>query len=218
MKFSVADSYDAVAEDYAEKFLRELDAKPFDRTLLDELAAELAGAGRVVDLGCGPGHVAAYLAQRGCDLLGIDLSPGMVAVAARLHPALEFRVGDMLDLALPDASIAGIAAFYSIIHLPRERVPVALGEMARVLAPGGHLALSAHRGRGELFAGEFLGRPVPFEATLFEPDELAGLVEGAGLVLDDVTVRAPYPEESATERIYLRARRPRAGRPRSLSA
>ncbi len=208
MKFPVADSYDAVAEEYAEKFLHELDGKPFDRARLDEFAAELAGAGRVVDLGCGPGHVAAYLAERGCDTLGIDLSPRMVAVAARLHPTLEFRVGDMLGLALRDASIAGIAAFYSVIHVPRARVPVALAEMARVLAPGGRLVLAVHRGEGEMQADEFLGKSVRFEATLFEPDELAGLVENAGLVLGDVTARPPYAEESATERIYVRARRP----------
>src|SRR5438034_5027380 len=58
-------SYDRIAEEYANRISGELDHKPLDRMLLDEFAARFKGAGRVCDLGCGPGHVARYLHDRG---------------------------------------------------------------------------------------------------------------------------------------------------------
>ena len=69
-------SYDRVAERYAAEIAGELTHKPFDRGLLDALA-ELACGGPVADVGCGPGHVAAYLAGRGARTIGLDRSPGM---------------------------------------------------------------------------------------------------------------------------------------------
>src|SRR5207247_7089616 len=133
----LAESYDGAAERYAEQFFTELDRKPFDRALLDEYAKAVAGRGRVCDLGCGPGHVGRYLSSRGVDAFGIDLSAGMVRVAQRLNPSIHFEQGDMLDLAMADDSLAGIVAFYSLIHVARASALRALREMHRVLRPGG---------------------------------------------------------------------------------
>jgi trans-aconitate methyltransferase len=92
--------YDAVARAYADRFADEFDSKPFDRDVLDDFAQHVAGLGMVLDLGCGPGQVAAYLAAQGVPVVGVDLSPGMVAMAQQRHPHLDFQVGDMRDLAL----------------------------------------------------------------------------------------------------------------------
>src|ERR1700760_4793752 len=110
----ISESYDSAAKAYAEHLADELDHKPLDRHLLDRFAEGTRGRGRVADLGCGPGHVARYLHEQGVTVLGLDLSPGMVEVAAGLHPGLDFRVGDMTLLDLPDASLAGVVWFYSI--------------------------------------------------------------------------------------------------------
>ena len=68
-------SYDAVAPAYADQLVDELlDKLPFERWLLDRVAAHADG-GPVVEVGCGPGHVTAYLADAGADASGIDLSP-----------------------------------------------------------------------------------------------------------------------------------------------
>jgi ubiquinone/menaquinone biosynthesis C-methylase UbiE len=76
-------SYDAVAEEYAAGFRDELESKPLDRALLASLV-EQAGPGMpVADLGCGPGHITAWLAAQGAAAVGIDLSAGMVAVSRR---------------------------------------------------------------------------------------------------------------------------------------
>jgi trans-aconitate methyltransferase len=100
-------TYDALASEYAAHLSDELSGKPFDRELLDRFAARMLGAGPVCELGCGPGHVARYLQDRGVDVWGLDLSPGMIEQARRLHPAMTFREGDMLALDVPDASLAG---------------------------------------------------------------------------------------------------------------
>lgn len=200
--------YDRVARTYAERFDRELDHKPFDRRMLDELAASVRGRGMVCDLGCGPGHIARYLCARGADAFGVDLSPGMIEMARALGPSLRFEVGDMRALDLADGSVAGVVAFYSLIHLQRTEVPRAAAEIARVMQPGGLLLASVHGGEGELHADEFLGAPVSFDATLYQPDELAGFFRDAGLRIDEVVTRPPYEMEYPSTRIYVRASRP----------
>lgn len=73
---NVRDSYDSAAEAYAQHLASELDRKPLDRHLLNRFAEEVRGRGLVADIGCGPGHVARYLHDRGVSIVGIDLSPG----------------------------------------------------------------------------------------------------------------------------------------------
>ncbi|HEY7103116.1 MAG TPA: class I SAM-dependent methyltransferase [Mycobacteriales bacterium] len=133
-------SYDAVAETYAELFGDELAGKPLDRAVLAAFAETVSGP--VADLGCGPGHVTAHLHGLGCQAFGVDLSAAMVAVARRAYPAVSFSQGDMTQLDITSGSLGGIVAFYSIIHLPPELLPVALAEFARVLAPAGQVMLA----------------------------------------------------------------------------
>ena len=114
-------SYDQVAAEYAEKFKDEMDDKPFDRDCLDRLAREVGTLGPICDMGCGPGQIARYLHRQGVETLGVDLSPRMVAEAQRLNPEIHFHQGDMLALPDADNSWGGIAAFYCIIHIPREQ-------------------------------------------------------------------------------------------------
>ena len=80
------DSYDRIADEYARQIYGELAGKPLDREVLDRFAARLRGRGVVCDIGCGPGQIGRYLADRGLDVVGVDLSPGMLAQAAALNP------------------------------------------------------------------------------------------------------------------------------------
>lgn len=100
---AVRESYDNLASEYAARLSHELDGKPMDRALLEEIAARAKGV--VCDLGCGPGHVTRFLAEHGASVCGIDLSPRMVDVARRLNPGLRFEVADMRDLAFDDGSM-----------------------------------------------------------------------------------------------------------------
>jgi SAM-dependent methyltransferase len=198
-------SYDQVAETYADTFFDELDRKPFDRELLNAYAERTRDRGLVLDVGCGPGHVARYLHERGVEVAGVDLSPRMVEVARRLNPDLRFEPGDMAALDIEDNGLAGLVAFYSIIHLPRETAPGVLREFGRVIRTGGELLIAVHAGTGSVHRDDFLGEPVPFEATFFERDELVSLVEGAGFQIEEAIQRAPYDTEAPTQRLYVRA-------------
>jgi len=202
----VRSSYDMVAETYAKKFFDELSRKPFDRRLLDEFAAALPARG-VLDVGCGPGHVAGYLSERGLDATGVDLSPAMVEIARRLNPKIPFHEADMRELPVADSSVGGIAAFYSVIHIPRQDVPAVLLEFRRVLVLSGRLLVAVHGGSGTITTQNFMGKHSPFEATLFDKDELVDLITTAGFEVTNATVRAPYDFESQTPRLYVAATR-----------
>ncbi len=202
----VRSSYDMVAETYAKKFFDELSRKPFDRRLLDEFAAALPARG-VLDVGCGPGHVAGYLSERGLDATGVDLSPAMIKIARRLNPEIPFHVADMRELPAADTSVGGIAAFYSVIHIPRQDVPAVLLEFRRVLVLSGRLLVAVHGGSGTITTQNFMGKHAPFEATLFDKDELVDLITSAGFEVTNATVRAPYDFESQTPRLYVAATR-----------
>ena len=197
-------SYDVVAEAYAAQFFDELSRKPFDQGLLDALAEDVAGRGRVLDVGCGPGHVARYISERGVEAAGLDLSPAMVELARKLNPGLEFSAGDMRALGVADGSLAGIVAFYSVIHIARAEVAGVLAGFRRALGSAGRLLLAVHGGAGSIHRDEFLGHAVPFEATLFSLGEIVSLVESAAFWVDEARQRPPYEFEHATPRIYVR--------------
>lgn len=202
-------SYDLVAEEYVCRIFDELRHKPLDRQLLDRLAARVRGVGPVCDMGCGPGHVARYLFEQGVEVCGVDLSPAMVEHAGRLTPGIEFRQGDMMALAAPDAAWAGIAAFYSIIHIPRRDVARALGELRRVLRPGGTLILAFHIGDDTVHLDEWWGQKVSVDFYFFRSEEMAGSLREAGFEIEEIIERDPYPDvEHQSRRSYIVARRP----------
>lgn len=202
--------YDLVAEEYAKQFRDEMGHKPFDRKMLDWLAEQVDGLGKICDMGCGPGQVAGYLHARGVEACGIDLSPEMVRQAQRLNPEINFQQGDMLALTgIPDDTFGGIAAFYSVIHIPRRAVVEALRELKRVLRPRGALLVTFHIGAETVHRDEFLGQEVSLDFHFFEREEMKGYLKDAGFVLEEIIERDPYPEvEYPSRRAYIFARKP----------
>ncbi len=198
-----------MADEYAAHIYDELRHKPLDWALLDRLVARVGGRGPICDLGCGPGQVARYLHDQGAAAFGVDLSEGMLAQARRLNPDLAFHQGDMLALSEPDEAWGGAALFYSLIHIPRDRVPQALAELWRVLRPGGALLVAVHCGQETLHRDELWGRPVSIDFIFYEPAELERELSAAGFVVDEVVVREPYPEvEHPSRRAYVMAHKP----------
>jgi SAM-dependent methyltransferase len=200
-------SYDAVAAAYVEHLSAELERKPLDRHLLNRFAEEVRDRGTVGDLGCGPGHVARFLHDQGVQVLGVDLSPKMIEWAARLNPGLDFRVGDLRSLDFPNASLAGIVAFYSIIHLEAAEIDVALREFRRVLAPGGVVLLAFHVGEHTLHLDELFGQPVSLDFRFLLPREITASLQAAGFIVTESVEREPYDgAEYPSQRCYLFAR------------
>jgi SAM-dependent methyltransferase len=207
---SIRESYDRLADEYARRIFEELQQKPFDRALLDRFAAEVTDIGEVCDMGCGPGHVARYLHEAGASVFGLDLSPRMIEQARRLNPDISFREGNMLALDLQDATLAGIAAFYAIVNIPKESLPLVFREMRRVLRPGGLLLLAFHTGDEKLHEDELWGRQISMDFFLLQPAEIRNQLETAGFTVLEIIERGPYsPEvEYQSRRAYIFARKP----------
>lgn len=202
------DGYNRVAGEYVERIFNELEKKPLDRQLLDRFADSIRGP--ACDLGCGPGHIARYLRERGVDVCGVDLSPEMIEQARRLNPGIEFKQGNMLSLDVADEVWSAIAAFYSIIHIPRAEVVHALNEMKRALRPGGLLLLSFHIGEEMLHVDELWGEKVSLDFIFFRPDEMEGYLKSCEFEIEEIIEREPYENvEYQSRRAYIFARKPK---------
>ena len=203
------ESYDEVAAEYVERIAGELAGKPLDRHLLNRFAEAMQGQGLVADLGCGPGHVARYLHDLGVRMLGVDISPAMIRFARERNPGMEFRVGDMRALVLPDGALSGIVAFYSLIHVAPEEHPRTIVEFRRVLRPGGLLLLGFHVGTEILRVDELWGRKVRLDFRFFQPADVAARLAEAGFRVLEWIEREPYVGvEHASRRCYLLAQKP----------
>lgn len=202
----VRDSYDTVAIDYAAS-VAGVERKPFDLALLAQFAQMLPGAGPVWDLGCGPGDVTRCLHGLGVEVCGVDLSPAMVGEARRLHPDLTFQVGDLTRLDTPAGSLAGVTAFYSLIHVPPERLGTVLAGIHRTLRPGGPLAIAVHVDEPAIELREWFGKPVSLEGFICDADRMSATLQDAGFTIETSLTRPPYPEvEYPSRRLYLLAR------------
>jgi hypothetical protein len=207
----VRSSYDAVATTYADRLADELRGLVFERWLLDRVAAHADG-GPVVEAGCGPGHVTAYLADRGADATGIDLSPAMVEVARRRFPGGSYQVGDLRRLSRPATSAgwAAVLGWYSLIHLAASELPAAVAALVRPLVPGGWLVLAMHAGREVRHLDEWHGHQVDLDLVLHDPPSVVAVVEGAGMVDIEWYLRGPVMARGeTTQRLYVVGRTPR---------
>jgi SAM-dependent methyltransferase len=200
-------SYNAVVDGYAERFALALADNPTDRALLT-LFAELALAGPVADVGCGPGRITVFLHELGLDVFGVDLSPGMIAHARSEHPGLRFEVGTMTALDIADESLAGLNAWYSTIHIPDDHLPSVFAEFRRVLAPGAPLMLAFQVGDEPKHYAEAFGHEVNLTFHRRRPDQVADLLIKAGLEMYATTVLEPTTPEQRMQAAFLIARKP----------
>jgi SAM-dependent methyltransferase len=174
-------SYDTVAVSYADHTRKLLAGLPYVRAAL-RLFAELVD-GPVVDVGCGPGEVTAILHDLGVDVSGIDLSPGMIELARHNHPGIRFETGSMTEPL--DTSVAGILAWWSLIHIPDDEVPVVLRHFHRATRPDGLLMLGFHVGdETRLKTQGYGGHPMRVHVHLRRPERVAEWLRAAGFAVE----------------------------------
>ncbi|MEY9878440.1 SAM-dependent methyltransferase [Streptacidiphilus sp. MAP12-33] len=187
-------SYDTLATTYVDWVRDLLDRTPYERAALALFADQVraGGQGPVADVGCGTGRMTAHLNKLGLDVFGIDLSPAMVEVARREHPGLRFEVGSMTELDLPEASLAGLLAWYSLIHIPDDVLGPVLARFQRMVRPGGPLLVAFHVGEGsELKTQGYGGLPIKAYIHRRKPDELAERLDDAGFEVEaQMTLRS----------------------------
>ncbi len=197
-------AYDAVAEDYDAAFAEDLQRLPVDMAVLEDAVGRCGAGTQVLDLGCGPGQVSAFLAGRGVDVVGVDLAARMVDIAKRRNPTLAFACADMRALPIRSEACGGVVAYYSVQHVRRSELPAVLRGLRRVLAAGGVLVVATHLGEGEEVFDEFLGHRIETAGgTFYGRDELLGALVEAGFELDLVHERGPLEHEHQSQRIYV---------------
>jgi SAM-dependent methyltransferase len=197
------DVYDTAARTYVQFVGTEISPAtelPVDRALIVAFI-ELIQRGairRVADVGCGPGRVAALLADHGLDVVGVDVSRAMLAVASTAHPHIEFKEGRLDALPIEAGVLAGAVCWYSIIHTPPDRLGEAFEELGRVLIPGGYLLL-AFQAEGEPVHGEdAFGTHLPLTSYRHSVDEVVGHLENTGFTIYTTALRAPELEHETT--------------------
>ncbi|MCU1370296.1 MAG: Methyltransferase type 11 [Ilumatobacteraceae bacterium] len=146
--------YDASADRYVAFAGTELSSAtevPFDRSMLETFVQMVASRSdtQVADIGCGPGRVAAFLASRDLDVIGVDVSTEMLGHARRAHPEITFEEGRLDHLPFSDGCLGGAVCWYSIIHAPPARLDGIFAELLRTLRPGGLLLLAFQAGHGQ---------------------------------------------------------------------
>ena len=110
-----------------------------EEPVMHRLFASLPSS-RVLDAACGTGRHSAYLAGRGHRIVGVDRSPEMLEQARQKIPAGDFREGDLDALPLDAESVDAVVCALALVHLPD--VTAAVGELARVVRPGGRVIVS----------------------------------------------------------------------------
>jgi uncharacterized protein YceH (UPF0502 family) len=203
-------SYGAIAADYADQLGTELEGLPFERWLLDRVVKE-AGSRPVVDAGCGPGHVTAYLAAAGADARGLDLTPEMIEQARARFPGVRYDIGDLTRLIRPENADGwgAVLGWYSLIHLAGSEFPAAVSALARPLAPGGVLVLAGHAGHEVRRVSSWFGHDVTLDGVLHDPVDVVAAVTAAGLQQVEWYLRGAIEErQETTDRWYVMGRLP----------
>ncbi len=201
-------AYDTIAADYAARLPDTRAEAPLDLAMLDAFIADVTAedGATVLDAGCGAGRLSRYLADRGCVVEGVDLSPRMVAMARRDHPDLSFQVGSLTSLPFPDSIFAGVLLWYSTIHTPPAAQPLIYAEVARVLRPNGHVLVGAQAGEGTRdvsAAYSRFGHHVTLVRHRYTADRISAYLAAAGLAETARLVRRPVSSENDDQAFVL---------------
>ncbi len=183
---------------------------PIDRSLLVAFI-ELIKRRTVIsvaDVGCGPGRVAAFMAERGLDVVGVDVSEAMLAVARAAHPHIKFEEGQLDALPIDTGVLAGAVCWYSIIYTPPDRLAEAFGELKRVLMPQGFLLL-AFQAEGEpIHRADAQGTHLPLTSYRHKVQEVAGFLEDTGFKIYATVLRSPELEGETNSQGFVVASSP----------
>ena len=200
----ITNAYDAMAKTYADRW--------FDFRLDDEMARFVARLGpgvRVLDVGCGPGHDTAWLAEQGFDAVGVDLSYGMIEQGLARGVRAPLIQADMAHLPFRRGSFKGLWACASLLHIPKTQAGDVLRELERVVHPG-HIYIAVKRGEGEVWVERDGDRRF---FAYYHPAELQLLMERSGFEVltcwenDDTVRKRPWINVLAWSRLQT----PRSG-------
>ena len=204
--------YDASAHQYAEAIGTEISAAtegPIDRAVLTAFAelVSTSPAGLVADIGCGPGRVAAYLADRDIEVVGVDASAAMVEIARVAHPSIRFDVGLQTALPFEDGTLRGCVCWYSIIHTPPNELAPVFAELNRVLRPDGDVLIAFQAGDGQaIVKPNAYGTNAVLTNYRHSVADVAAQLASLGFLLKTTLVREPELSHESAPQAFLLAR------------
>jgi SAM-dependent methyltransferase len=204
-RIETIEAYDAVSDQYAEKYQDEILLKPVVQGFIGDFLQGIPGNEIICDMGCGPGQVARYLHRNlGRPAEGIDLSPKMIETASRINPDISFKCADIL--AMNETNLyAGIIGLYFIVNFPPEHLHLVFDKLFRLLKAGGKLLLSFHIGDDNLVRVESLwesGKSLNF--YFFNPGTVSKALTNSGFTVTDVRFRQPdIAIEYNSQRAYV---------------
>ena len=178
----VTTAYTEMADAYIEHVGGVAGMHADDLALIDR---HLGRAGdRVLDAGCGPGHVTAWLRSSGVEAIGVDLTPGFIAHARTTDPDGAYAVGAIGGLPFRDGSFDGVLAWYSLIHRAPEHLNPALADLRRVLRLGGTVVTGSFGGHEHRSFAHAVT-----EAWYWPADRFADRLRQAGFTVIDIAER-----------------------------
>jgi ubiquinone/menaquinone biosynthesis C-methylase UbiE len=206
--------YNSGAESYVQFVGTEIGSAtegPIDQSLLLAFV-ELVRRGavlRVADVGCGPGRVAAFMAARGLQAVGVDVSQELLSIARDAHPDIWFDEGRLDALPIEDGVLGGAVFWYSIIYTPPGQLGEAFAELSRVLMPGGQVLLAFQAGSGESVLRTTVvdGTRVSLTSYRHSVQDVARRLEDAGLPVYATAQREPELGHETTPQAFVFARR-----------
>jgi SAM-dependent methyltransferase len=197
---------------HARAFAFKDDDRAWLRPLIERFREVVPARGLVLDLGCAGGRETVELGEAGMRVVGLDIARESPRIAVAARPAYGYVEGDMIRLPFADASLDGIWASASLLHLPPGAATIALTEAARVLKRGGGLYTTVQHGNSKGWVPPKPGQAVQAELYYahYQPDEWRHLVEGAGfkVVTSHVTDNPDASNFGATGWIEVTARKP----------
>jgi SAM-dependent methyltransferase len=206
----VMDCYNRTAKEYAEKFLNELDGKPFDRNLLDRFSDILPDGSMIYDFGCGSGQTTKYIHdKRRHRIMGLDFAGDAIQLAKQNFVEIEFVVDEMLHSNMPSRSADGLLAFYAIVHFTYAEVEQALKQWMRLLKPDAICMFIFHVGDDIIEVADFLDVPGAKATWRFlDTDRVLEIAGRVGFKVEEAVIRYPYKEvEHESKRAYVLLRK-----------
>jgi ubiquinone/menaquinone biosynthesis C-methylase UbiE len=138
------------------------------------------------------------------DIIGTDISPGMVNVARKIFPYIKFETGDILALPYNANHVGSAVAFYAIVHFGYDQIAKAFNEVNRVLKEGAHFLFSFHVGEETVHFDKANDIDVDIDLHFLQTDRILKLLHDNNFRIIDAIERLPYPDvEYATKRAYV---------------
>ena len=204
MRKEAGKHYDTIAKKYDELYFEDFSDKKF----IDEFLSLLPENTKILDIGCGSGQFTKYFSEKGFTTIGIDVSEEMLKIARKKVLNCEFKFMDMRELEFNNEEFDGLFVFYSLYHLSKKDVPLALKEFNRVLKPNGIIMLALQEGKDEKVIVEPLDKSKKIFVDHFETEEINNLLKKNGFqVLKNYSRSSLSKEEFSSDKIFVIARK-----------